>query len=95
MKPGFVYIMASRRSGTLYIGCTSDLRQRIWQHREGLIDGFTKGYDCKYLVWYQAFDALADARRRELQMKEWKRQWKIELIEAMNPDWRDLFIDLM
>lgn len=95
MKSGDVYILANKRNGTLYIGVTSNLAQRIWQHREGLIEGFTKKYDLKTLVWHQHFDDLQDARRREVQMKEWKRAWKIELIEVLNPDWRDLSADLV
>jgi putative endonuclease len=69
-KPGYVYIMASQRNGTIYVGSTSDLVQRVYQHREGLIPGFTSEYGCKLLVWYQAFDDLDSARHRELQMKE-------------------------
>lgn len=91
MKCGYVYIMASRRNGTLYIGVTSDLLGRVYAHRNGLIPGFTKRYGCKLLVWYEYFDDLQDARLRELQMKEWRRAWKIELIEKMNPRWADLF----
>lgn len=91
MKQGFVYIMANKRNGTIYIGCTSDLPQRVWQHREGVIAGFTKRYGCKMLVWYEAFDDLQEARKRELQMKEWQRNWKLELIEKLNPEWNDLF----
>ena len=94
MKPGFVYIMASQRNGTIYIGVTSDLPKRVWQHREGVIDGFTKETDCKILVWFQAFDDLQEARLRELQMKEWKRLWKLRVIEEMNPEWDDLFESL-
>lgn len=93
-KSGCVYIMASRRNGTLYIGVTSDLAKPAWEHREGLIGGFTRRYGCKFLVWYQAFDSLDEARRGELQMKEWRRAWKIELIEKLNPAWRDLYEDL-
>lgn len=95
MKQGSVYIMTNQRNGTLYIGVTSDPPQRIWQHREGLIEGFTRKYGCKRLVWYQHFDDLQDARRREVQMKEWKRAWKIELTEAANPEWRDLYFELV
>jgi putative endonuclease len=90
-KAACVYIMASRRNGTLYIGVTSDLPGRVFQHREGLVAGFTRKYGCKLLVWYQAFDDLDAARHRELQMKEWKRAWKLRVIEEMNPQWRDLY----
>lgn len=91
MKQGYVYIMASRRNGTLYIGSTSNLVQRAFQHRTGLIDGFTKENGCKLLVWYQAYDELEEARRRELQMKKWKRLWKLSTIESLNRDWSDLY----
>ncbi|OHC93474.1 MAG: endonuclease [Sphingomonadales bacterium RIFCSPLOWO2_12_FULL_63_15] len=94
-KAGYVYIMASQQNGTLYIGVTSNLVQRVYQHRNGLIDGFTKKYNCKFLVWYQAFDDLEEARRRELQMKEWHRVWKLRAIEAVNPQWNDLYLALM
>lgn len=94
-RPGYVYIMTNRRSGTLYIGATSDLVARTYAHRHGLIAGFTKRYGCKLLVWYACFDDLQDARRRELQMKEWRRAWKIEAIEAMNPNWIDLYPSLL
>jgi putative endonuclease len=94
MQSGFVYIMASRRNGTIYIGVTSDLPQRITQHREGLIEGFTKQYGCKLLVWFERYDDLQEARRRELQMKNWKRLWKLRVIEEMNPEWDDLFESL-
>lgn len=91
MKAGYVYIMASRKNGTIYIGVTSDLIARVYQHREGLVPGFTKRYGCKLLVWFEVHDDLQEARRRELQMKEWKRSWKIRLIEENNPEWDDLF----
>jgi putative endonuclease len=83
--------MASRRNGTLYLGATSDLPVRAYQHRNGLVDGFTKEHGCTLLVWYDACDDLEAARIRERQMKKWKRAWKIELIEKANPQWRDLF----
>jgi putative endonuclease len=89
-KPGYVYMMANQRNGTIYLGVTSNLTQRVWQHREGVIEGFTKERGCKMLVWYSAFDDIQDARRRELQMKKWKRIWKLRVIEEMNPDWTDL-----
>lgn len=94
-KAGFVYIMASQRNGTLYIGVTSDLVQRVHQHRNGLIDGFTRKYGCKLLVWFQAFDDLDEARLRELRMKEWRRAWKLREIEALNPGWDDLYPSLL
>lgn len=89
-KQGYVYIMASKRNGTLYIGVTSDLPKRAYEHREGLISGFTKKYGCKSLVWFAAFDTIEAARARELQMKEWRRAWKLEAIEKLNPSWVDL-----
>lgn len=91
MKGGYVYIMASDRNGTIYIGCTADLVKRAWEHRNGVAPGFTKKYGCKYLVWYEVHDDLQQARLRELQMKKWKRLWKISTIQQMNPDWRDLY----
>jgi putative endonuclease len=94
VKSGHVYIMASKRNGTIYIGVTSDLPQRATQHREGLIEGFTKEYGCTRLVWFEHHDDLQDARARELQMKKWKRLWKLRVIEEMNPDWDDLYESL-
>ena len=93
-KAGYVYMMASRRNGTIYLGVTSDLAARSYQHRNGLIIGFTKTYHCKLLVWYEVHDDLDNARLRELQMKKWNRQWKLSEIERMNPDWNDLFESL-
>jgi putative endonuclease len=95
MKAGCVYIMASGKNGTIYIGVTSDLVARVYAHREGLVPGFTKKYGCKSLVWYEAFDDIQQARQRELQMKEWKRGWKIRLIEVENLDWNDLYSTLL
>ena len=86
-----VYIMANRKNGALYTGVTSDLPQRVWQHREGLGDGFTKQYGCKRLVWYELRGTMEAAILREKQLKAGSRRKKIKLIEAMNPDWRDLF----
>jgi putative endonuclease len=91
MKSGCVYIMASKRNGTIYTGVTSDLPARIYQHRNDLVDGFTKEHRCVLLVWYEAHDDLQEARLRELQIKRWKRAWKLELIERDNPQWRDLY----
>ena len=91
MKAGYVYIMASGKNGTIYIGATSDLVKRVWEHKNGVVPGFTKKYGCKLLVWYEAFDDIQQARQRELQMKEWQRKWKIRLIEETNLDWDDLY----
>ena len=90
-KPGYLYLMASGRNGTTYLGVTSDLLKRVWQHRNEVIDSFSKKYGCTRLVWYEAFDDVQQARQRELQMKKWKRAWKVELIERDNPQWLDLF----
>lgn len=94
MKEGWLYLLCNRRNGTLYLGVTSDLHQRIWQHREGEIEGFSKEHGCTRLVWFEHYPNLHDARAREVQMKKWKREWKIELIEKNNHDWRDLWFDL-
>ena len=94
-KPGYVYLMASGRNGTLYLGVTSDLIQRAWQHRSGVGGQFSTKYDCRFLVWYEVYDDLQEARQRELHMKKWKRDWKLRLIEEANPDWRDLFTDIV
>jgi putative endonuclease len=88
------YMMASGRHGTLYIGVTSDLGHRAWQHREGLVEGFTKRYGCKRLVWYQPFEAMTGAIQREKTLKHWSRDWKTNLIERDNPDWDDLYDQL-
>jgi putative endonuclease len=90
-KAGYVYIMANRKNGTIYIGVTSDLIKRLYEHREGLVAGFTKRYGCKRLVWFEAFDEIQQARQRELQMKEWMRAWKIKRIEEQNLGWDDLY----
>ncbi|MBV9550749.1 MAG: GIY-YIG nuclease family protein [Alphaproteobacteria bacterium] len=89
-KTYFVYIMASQRNGTLYIGVTSDLIRRSWEHREGLIPGFTKKYGVKTLVYYEIFDDIHAAIHRETRMKKFTRARKLELIGAMNPQWHDL-----
>ncbi|MEM7690243.1 MAG: GIY-YIG nuclease family protein [Pseudomonadota bacterium] len=91
IKGGFVYIMASRRNGTIYIGAASDLPKRIWEHREGIIEGFTKKHGCTMLVWFERHDTIDAAITRERQMKEWKRAWKLRVIEEKNPNWDDLF----
>jgi putative endonuclease len=89
-----VYIMANRRNGAVYTGVTSDLPQRVWQHRESLIEGFTKRYGCKLLVWYELHSTMEHAIEREKQVKAGSRKKKLRLIEATNPQWRDLFADI-
>jgi putative endonuclease len=89
-----VYIMANRRNGAVYTGVTSDLPQRGWQHRESLIEGFTKRYGCKLLVWYELHSTMEHAIEREKQVKAGSRKKKLRLIEATNPQWRDLFADI-
>jgi len=95
MKQPAVYIVASRRNGTLYTGVTSDLPQRAYQHREGMLSGFTARYGCKTLVWYELHSRMHDAIAREKQIKAGSRRKKLALIETLNPDWRDLYNDLI
>ena len=87
----YVYILASKKDGVLYIGVTSDIKKRIHEHKEGLIDGFSKKYHVKRLVYYEIHENAESAITREKNMKAWKRDWKIELIEKDNPEWEDLF----
>jgi predicted GIY-YIG superfamily endonuclease len=94
MKQPAVYIMASGRNGTLYAGVTSDLPRRAYEHREGAVPGFAKRYGCKLLVWYEVHDSMVAAITREKQIKGGSRKKKLELIEGINPDWRDLYDDL-
>ena len=94
-KAGYVYIMANRRNGTIYIGVTSDLAKRVHEHREATVAGFTKTHGCKRLVWFEAFHDIQQARHRELQMKDWKRAWKVKRIEEDNLDWNDLYPKLL
>jgi putative endonuclease len=90
----WVYILASRPGGTIYIGVTNNLVRRIFEHREGLVPGFTKRYGIKMLVYYERHDTAAAAIQREKNMKHWPREWKIDLILSMNPDWRDLYDEI-
>jgi len=90
-KQPAVYILASKRNGTLYIGVTSDLLKRIWEHRNDMVEGFTRRYGVHRLVWYEVHESMESAIEREKRLKEWKRKWKLELIERSNPDWRDLY----
>ena len=90
-KQPTVYILASKRNGTLYIGVTSDLVKRIWEHKNNMVEGFTKRYGVHLLVWYELHDSMESAIQREKRLKEWKRKWKLELIEGSNPNWQDLY----
>ena len=91
MKQPCVYILASKKNGTLYAGVTSDLVKRVWQHKNNLVDGFTKDYQVHLLVWYELHETMESAITREKNIKAWKRLWKLRLIEETNPDWNDLF----
>lgn len=86
--------MASKPYGTLYIGVTSDLVRRVYQRKAGVAEGFTKSHDVKYLVYFEVFEQIEDAIVREKAMKEWKRQWKVNLIQKENPEWRDIYPDI-
>jgi putative endonuclease len=86
-----VYILTSQRNGTLYIGVTSDLIKRVWEHQSDVVEGFTKQYQVHTLVWYEVHESMESAITREKQLKEWRRQWKVELIEKSNPYWNDLY----
>ncbi len=90
-----VYLLASKRNGTLYIGVTSNLPARVWQHRNDQIDGFTKKYRVHRLVYFELHEEMTAAIRREKQLKKWRRAWKIELIEKSNPEWRDLYEEIV
>ncbi len=94
-KNFYTYILASKRNGTLYVGITSDLITRVWQHKEGLMDGFTKKYRVNKLVYYEEHGDAANAIHREKRLKEWKRQWKLALIEKFNPAWNDLYDSIL
>ena len=93
-KAFYVYMLASERNGTLYLGVTSDLVKRIWEHREGLFECFTKKYGIKHLVWFEVHTGAMAAITREKQLKKWNRDWKIKMIQQGNPDWRDLYEDI-
>ncbi len=90
-KQPAVYILASQKQGTLYIGVTPDLAKRVWQHKNSQADGFTKKYGIHNLVWYEVHDSMESAIKREKSIKNWKRDWKIKRIEVLNPDWCDLY----
>ena len=90
-----VYILASKQNGTLYTGVTSSLLKRVWEHKNNLVDGFTKKYDVHTLVWYELHETMESAIQREKRIKSWKRDWKIREIEKNNPHWQDLYLTLI
>jgi len=90
-KKGFVYIMTNKKNGTLYIGVTSNIIKRVYHHKHKLVDGFTKKYNLTKLVYYEVYETIDEAIKREKQLKNWKREWKINLIESVNPQWLDLY----
>jgi putative endonuclease len=90
-----VYLLASKRNGTLYTGVTSSLTKRVWEHKNNLVEGFTKKYSVHTLVWYEVHETMESAIQREKAIKNWKRDWKIKVIEEENPKWRDLYTDLL
>ena len=91
----YVYMLASQRNGTLYVGVTSNLIKRVYEHKNNSVGGFTQKYDVHRLVYFESTDDINSAIRREKQIKKWNRNWKIELIEKNNPDWKDLYFDLL
>ena len=91
MKEFYVYIMASKRNGTLYVGSTSDIIKRVWEHKNNIIKGFTEKYNVHQLVYYEAHQTIDEAARREKRLKNWCRKWKLNLIEELNPTWQDLY----
>lgn len=94
-KQSYVYILASACYGTLYVGVTSNLVKRTWQHREGQADGFTRQHGVKQLVWYEIHFDILEAIKREKQIKKWNRAWKVRLIQQQNPSWRDLYDEIV
>ncbi|ADJ22113.1 Excinuclease ABC C subunit domain protein [Hyphomicrobium denitrificans ATCC 51888] len=91
----YIYIMANKRNGTIYIGVTNDLARRVYEHREGLVKGFTSRYGLKSIVYYEAFDSVSLAIQRETSLKRWPRRWKLALIEKANPQWKDLVDEIV
>jgi putative endonuclease len=91
-KQPAVYILASKRNGMLYIGVTSDLIKRVWEHKNNVVKGFTERYNVHQLVWYELHETMESAIRKEKMLKNWKRTWKLELIERSNPNWQDLYV---
>jgi len=95
MKQYYVYILTNKQDGTLYIGVTSNLRKRIWDHKNKAVDGFTKKYNLDRLVYFETYDCVENAILREKRMKKWERSWKVERIQERNPEWKDLYETLV
>ncbi|WP_430009725.1 GIY-YIG nuclease family protein [Methylophaga lonarensis] len=95
MKQPAIYIMTNKRNGTLYVGVTSHLIKRVWEHKNNVVAGFTQKYRLHQLVYFELHDSMIGATSREKQIKKWRREWKINLIEKLNADWRDLYSDLL
>jgi len=91
MSDHYIYILASQRNGTIYVGVTTDLKKRVWQHKNKVIKGFTEKYNVHHLVYFEHFEDYWEAGLRERRLKKWKRKWKLELIEQSNPNWNDLY----
>ena len=91
----YIYILTNKPNGTLYIGVTSDLVKRIYEHKNNFVDGFSKKYNTKQLIYYEIFESIEEAIKREKQLKKWNRSWKIELIENFNKSWKDLYDDII
>jgi putative endonuclease len=95
MQGGYVYIMSNRKHGTLYVCVTADIVRRAWEHRTGYVEGFTRRYGLDRLIWFERHDEIVPAIRREKNIKDWPRAWKVRLIEKMNPEWEDLYPTLL
>ena len=95
MSPGFVYILSNKRNGTIYIGVTSNLVKRIWEHKQHVVESFTKKYDVTNLVYFEQLENINEAIAREKQLKNWRRNWKVALIEKDNPSWKDLYNSIL
>jgi putative endonuclease len=95
VKQYYIYILASKKNGTLYIGVTNNLLKRVFEHKNNLVEGFTKKYNVHNLIYYEQYGDVYSAISREKRLKKWKRRWKIELIEKFNPNWKDLYCDLV
>ncbi len=95
MKSYYIYILASKRNGTLYTGITNNLIRRVYEHKQGFVDGFTRMYCINRLVYFEETNNISSALKRERQIKSWKRKWKLQLIESINPGWKDLYCELI